>query len=59
MHLVKASPERLEFTVSELNRMGVKQVIPCHCTGDAAVEYMEKNLEAEVIKGYAGFSVTI
>ena len=36
MHLVSANKERLDRTVAELRRLGVRRLIPCHCTGFAA-----------------------
>ena len=33
MHLVGASPRRLERTVDELRRIGVERLAPAHCTG--------------------------
>ena len=37
MHLVGAGPERLDRTVDELRRLNVRRLLPCHCTGSAAV----------------------
>ena len=37
MHLLSASPERLNRTVDELRRLNVQRLLPCHCTGVAAV----------------------
>lgn len=36
MHLLRASARRMDRTVSELRRMGVQRLLPCHCTGPAA-----------------------
>ncbi len=36
MHLVKASPERLQRTIEELRGMDVRLLAPSHCTGMAA-----------------------
>jgi 7,8-dihydropterin-6-yl-methyl-4-(beta-D-ribofuranosyl)aminobenzene 5'-phosphate synthase len=33
MHLVNASPHRIERTIEELRRIGVEQLAPAHCTG--------------------------
>jgi 7,8-dihydropterin-6-yl-methyl-4-(beta-D-ribofuranosyl)aminobenzene 5'-phosphate synthase len=35
-HLGSAAPERVEQIVGAFRRLGVRQVAPCHCTGDAA-----------------------
>jgi 7,8-dihydropterin-6-yl-methyl-4-(beta-D-ribofuranosyl)aminobenzene 5'-phosphate synthase len=37
MHLLNASPERMDQTVAELRRFNVQRLIPCHCTGFAAI----------------------
>lgn len=33
MHLVGASPRRMERTIEELKRIGIGQLAPAHCTG--------------------------
>jgi len=37
-HLGEASPARIEEIVGKFRRLGVRQVAPCHCTGDQARE---------------------
>ena len=37
MHLLHASPERMDKTVAELRRLDVKRILPCHCTGLPAI----------------------
>ena len=37
MHLLNASPERMDKTVAELRRLDVQRLLPCHCTGFAAI----------------------
>jgi len=37
MHLLNASPERMDKTVAELRRLDVQRLLPCHCTGLAAM----------------------
>ena len=36
MHLLNASPERMDKTVAELRHLDVQRLMPCHCTGLAA-----------------------
>jgi len=36
MHLLHASPARMDQTVTELRRFNIQRLIPCHCTGFAA-----------------------
>jgi 7,8-dihydropterin-6-yl-methyl-4-(beta-D-ribofuranosyl)aminobenzene 5'-phosphate synthase len=33
MHLLHASEERLQFTLQELERRGMRMLVPLHCTG--------------------------
>ena len=37
MHLLNASPQRMERTVAELHLQDIGRLVPCHCTGAAAV----------------------
>ena len=37
MHLVNADSERMAKTVEELRRFNIQRLIPCHCTGFAAI----------------------
>jgi len=37
MHLLNASSERMDNTVAELRRLDVQHLLPCHCTGLAAM----------------------
>jgi len=57
LHLVNASPERLQNTVDALNALDIGQLIACHCTGDEAFWYLEERLDFDVLQGYAGFSM--
>ena len=59
MHLLHASGQRLSRTVQALNRMEIGRLIPCHCTGEEAVNYLEANLDCEVVKGYAGMQLKV
>ena len=38
MHLINASPERMDKTIAELRRLNVRRLLPCHCTGFAAMD---------------------
>jgi len=44
MHLLHASSERMDKTVAELRRLDVNCLLPCHCTGMAAVARMWNEL---------------
>ncbi len=53
-HLANASHKRLETTCQALQEWHVDTIIPCHCTGDEAVAYMQDELGKKVTPGYAG-----
>lgn len=36
-HLAAASAERIKATIEELQKAGVKAIMPCHCTGKRAI----------------------
>jgi len=44
MHLVGASPHRIERTIDEFQRMEVQQLAPGHCTGMPATLAMRTSL---------------
>ena len=44
MHLLNASPERMDKTVAELRRLNVQRLLPCHCTGFAAMARLWNDL---------------
>lgn len=58
MHLLHASEERLEQTAEALKEYAIPYVFPCHCTGDAAMEFLTKKLGASVQPGYVGLKVS-
>jgi 7,8-dihydropterin-6-yl-methyl-4-(beta-D-ribofuranosyl)aminobenzene 5'-phosphate synthase len=53
-HLENASLQRLEATTQALKEWGVDTIIPCHCTGDKAVTFLQDEFGEKVIEGYAG-----
>jgi 7,8-dihydropterin-6-yl-methyl-4-(beta-D-ribofuranosyl)aminobenzene 5'-phosphate synthase len=53
-HLAHASLQRLETTCHALKEWNVDTIIPCHCTGDEAAAFMQKELVGKVVQGHAG-----
>jgi 7,8-dihydropterin-6-yl-methyl-4-(beta-D-ribofuranosyl)aminobenzene 5'-phosphate synthase len=53
-HLKGASRQRLEATAQALSERDIEAIIPCHCTGDEAVDFLRNRLGEKVIPGYAG-----
>ena len=56
-HLGNASEARLEATAEALRKLDLKFLIPCHCTGSVAVDYLKQNLSIPVQAGFAGFEL--
>jgi 7,8-dihydropterin-6-yl-methyl-4-(beta-D-ribofuranosyl)aminobenzene 5'-phosphate synthase len=54
LHLESASDQRLEATCQALEQWNINTIIPCHCTGDEAVAFMQNKLGGRVLPGYAG-----
>jgi 7,8-dihydropterin-6-yl-methyl-4-(beta-D-ribofuranosyl)aminobenzene 5'-phosphate synthase len=53
-HLTEASEARLARTMVELDELGPDLIVPCHCTGDAAVEWLRRAFGERVVPGSAG-----
>ena len=56
-HLKSASAERLAATAEVLRELQPEFVVPCHCTGEAAVEYLKQHLSIPVEAGFAGYEL--
>ncbi len=56
LHLLQASPERLDRTIDALKRSLPELIIPCHCTGDSATAALRAGLGSRVTPGSAGMS---
>lgn len=59
LHLVNAGSSRLEETVDALGKIRIEELVPCHCTGDRAVEFLSKHLKHKVTPGFAGMRISI
>ncbi len=58
MHLVNADQNRLDFTLANMKRWNPDVLVPCHCTGQAATEFLLKTIgDATVKPGHAGFVI--
>jgi len=57
MHLRNASRERLRKTAEAFADYGVTIVAPCHCTGDAAANYLKDRLPENVVSLPVGASL--
>jgi len=57
-HLLEASEARIERTVGALTGLSPNLVVPCHCTGERAVERLRQALGERVLLGLAGATYT-
>jgi 7,8-dihydropterin-6-yl-methyl-4-(beta-D-ribofuranosyl)aminobenzene 5'-phosphate synthase len=57
LHLKNASPERLEATTEALKIWNPDFMVPCHCTGEAAINHFKKYLTTDIRTGFAGFEL--
>ena len=58
-HLETACPERMEWTVGALKRLGVKRVHPCHCTGIVKSVHLCDAIGGESFPATAGTRISI
>ncbi len=54
LHLLHANNERLAATLAALRTYDPARIIPCHCTGEAAVHELQAAVPGRVTPGYAG-----
>jgi 7,8-dihydropterin-6-yl-methyl-4-(beta-D-ribofuranosyl)aminobenzene 5'-phosphate synthase len=54
MHLANADRQRLDRTVEAFIKYDVQKIIPLHCTGQAACDYLKDRLVNRVIESLAG-----
>lgn len=54
MHLINASPERIQETIETLRQLGVEGIVPLHCTGWEATLALWQALPGRCLKGYTG-----
>lgn len=54
MHLLNASEIRLARTCYHLEQWDVETLMPCHCTGERAIEYLAGELGDRVVPGHVG-----
>lgn len=53
-HLLEASDERLQRTISTLETLSPARIIPCHCTGARQTAALQQSLGGCVTEGRAG-----
>ena len=59
MHLLNANPHRMEETITELRRLEIKRLLPCHCTGFEAGERLGREFSDQYESSPAGSVIQI
>jgi 7,8-dihydropterin-6-yl-methyl-4-(beta-D-ribofuranosyl)aminobenzene 5'-phosphate synthase len=57
MHLLSASEERLEQTIAALRGLDPELLVPCHCTGEGAIERLQAAFGDRTLRGLAGLRI--
>jgi len=58
-HLNGMSRDELDAIIDDFKKLGVQQVCPCHCTGDAAKQRFKTVYDARCLAGGAGRVITL
>jgi 7,8-dihydropterin-6-yl-methyl-4-(beta-D-ribofuranosyl)aminobenzene 5'-phosphate synthase len=58
-HLADKSTQEIKTLIAELKRLGVRQVAPSHCTGEAAIRQFSAAFGADFIQAGAGLRIAI
>ena len=58
-HLLRASAERIEATLENLQDFGVELIAPCHCTGFEATGALQRRFGRRVVALRAGLTVQV
>jgi 7,8-dihydropterin-6-yl-methyl-4-(beta-D-ribofuranosyl)aminobenzene 5'-phosphate synthase len=54
LHLLNADDRRLNHTLSAMQTMPIETVIPCHCTGDRAMDELDAVMGAKMRRSSSG-----
>lgn len=57
LHLMKAKDNRINKTIRDLQQFSIEHIIPCHCTGEKAMNLFSQHLNCT--PGYAGMEIFI
>lgn len=58
-HLAGATKNKVLSVIDELRAQGVRQVMPCHCTGDEAIAMFQSAYGDDCVEGGVGRTLTI
>ncbi|MCX8032526.1 MAG: MBL fold metallo-hydrolase [Thermoleophilia bacterium] len=58
LHLMEAQEQRMKQTITALKELKPDLIVPCHCTGKAAVELLSQEFGPAVQPGQTGMTLT-
>jgi 7,8-dihydropterin-6-yl-methyl-4-(beta-D-ribofuranosyl)aminobenzene 5'-phosphate synthase len=53
-HLLRSSEEEIQMSINALKALGVKKVLPTHCTGDKAIQMYQDAFDEDCFSGGIG-----
>ena len=56
LHLLNANHRRLDKTLAAMSALPIETVIPCHCTGDHALDKLEAVMGPKILRSSSGMS---
>jgi 7,8-dihydropterin-6-yl-methyl-4-(beta-D-ribofuranosyl)aminobenzene 5'-phosphate synthase len=56
LHLLNADARRLNHTLAAMKTIPIETVIPCHCTGDRALDELEAAMGAKILRSGSGMA---
>jgi 7,8-dihydropterin-6-yl-methyl-4-(beta-D-ribofuranosyl)aminobenzene 5'-phosphate synthase len=59
LHLLNASEQRMQQTITELKNRQPKQMVFCHCTGAQAVCRLHQEFPDACVNGHAGMKISL
>jgi 7,8-dihydropterin-6-yl-methyl-4-(beta-D-ribofuranosyl)aminobenzene 5'-phosphate synthase len=58
-HLGSASRRQVKRIIADFHDLGVRQVAPCHCTGDRAIQVFAEEYGDDFVKVGVGRAIAI
>jgi len=58
-HLFRKNATEIRHTVDELRKLDIRRIAPCHCTGDPAIEALQKAFGEGFVKIQAGSQIDL
>lgn len=57
LHLLNADERRLERTIASLRSFSPELIVPCHCTGELATQFLGQAYGSRMLRGHSGMTL--